>query len=488
MKALLLAALIVFSVSGLAQSPLSCNSPYKGKTFTQASIQPILKAHDAWLSAGAKDSDDRRANLCGTILTGLNLNGKNLSGANFVGADMSQMQLKSVNFSGANLFKAYFLNSNLKNSNLENTNLKSATLKQANLQGANLRRAMLNNANLSSADLSAADLRGANLTGANLSDANLSNGKLNWAIINAADLSHANLSGAVLENARLRSSNLSYANLTNANLSDAKLQNTNLTKTIVTDANFTRVDFKNATFQPALGGLPNLIALATSQHFSSLHFSGTEGVAALIELRSAYKKLGIRSMERQITAMVKTQQMRNTWQRGGWGYLEAAVSYVFFYVTSDFGASPGRPLRILLILIFVFAVPYWFVLFKPSRRRGIIVTWYSKRFSRVDKVRNPEERKELSMVLQKRHVTGFFAKLREQWRLIKMALFFSVISSFSIGWRELNVSNWILKLQSRASFFKANGWVRILAGLQSILSVYLVVLWVLTYFGSPFEW
>jgi hypothetical protein len=34
---------------------------------------------------------------------------------------------------------------------------------------------------------------------------------------------------------------------------------------------------------------------------------------------------------------------------------------------------------------------------------------------------------------------------------------------------------------------RATGWVRFFAGLQSLLSVYLLALWVLTYFGRPFE-
>jgi hypothetical protein len=34
---------------------------------------------------------------------------------------------------------------------------------------------------------------------------------------------------------------------------------------------------------------------------------------------------------------------------------------------------------------------------------------------------------------------------------------------------------------------RATGWVRTVSGTQSLLSVYLLALWVLTYFGRPFE-
>lgn len=33
---------------------------------------------------------------------------------------------------------------------------------------------------------------------------------------------------------------------------------------------------------------------------------------------------------------------------------------------------------------------------------------------------------------------------------------------------------------------KAVGWARTVSGFQSLLSVYLIALWVLTYFGRPF--
>ena len=34
---------------------------------------------------------------------------------------------------------------------------------------------------------------------------------------------------------------------------------------------------------------------------------------------------------------------------------------------------------------------------------------------------------------------------------------------------------------------RAKGWVRVVSGVQSLISVYLIAMWVLTYFGRPFE-
>ncbi len=72
-------------------------------------------------------------------------------------------------------------------------------------------------------------------------------------------------------------------------------------------------------------------------------------------------------------------------------------------------------------------------------------------------------------------------------RLLWVAFYFSLLSAFQIGWREFNVGSWISRLQPREYTLRATGWVRVVAGIQSLLSVYLLALSVLTYFGDPFE-
>jgi hypothetical protein len=66
------------------------------------------------------------------------------------------------------------------------------------------------------------------------------------------------------------------------------------------------------------------------------------------------------------------------------------------------------------------------------------------------------------------------------------ALQFSVLSAFHLGWRELNVGSWLARVQTREYTLRATGWVRAVASVQSLLSVYLLALWALTYFGRPF--
>ena len=59
------------------------------------------------------------------------------------------------------------------------------------------------------------------------------------------------------------------------------------------------------------------------------------------------------------------------------------------------------------------------------------------------------------------------------------------MSAFNIAFRDINFGHW-LRLLTRQEFdIKAVGWARVIAGLRSLTSVYLIALWVLTYFGPP---
>ena len=52
---------------------------------------------------------------------------------------------------------------------------------------------------------------------------------------------------------------------------------------------------------------------------------------------------------------------------------------------------------------------------------------------------------------------------------------------------NLNVGNWIARIQPREFTLRASGWVRMVSGIQSLISVYLLALSVLSYFGRPFD-
>jgi hypothetical protein len=62
-----------------------------------------------------------------------------------------------------------------------------------------------------------------------------------------------------------------------------------------------------------------------------------------------------------------------------------------------------------------------------------------------------------------------------------------MLSAFHIGWRELSIGTWLSRLQPREYALRAEGLPRVISGAQSLLSVYLIAIWALTYFGRPFQ-
>ena len=122
----------------------------------------------------------------------------------------------------------------------------------------------------------------------------------------------------------------------------------------------------------------------------------------------------------------------------------------------------------IIILILVFSLPYSISVYKPASD-GIWRMWNSKRI-RQDLGHN--EAQLVSAGLLKSIIIG---------------LQFSFLSAFHIGWKDLNVGNWISRIQPREYSLYATGWVRTVSGIQSLISVYLIAAWALTYFGRPFE-
>ena len=448
---LFLSFLLALPIVAFGQVPVDCDGLYKGKKLTKEELEQVLEKHEKWLidvdySTGLNSTDPLRTNLCGADLTD----------ADLTGADLTHGDLINAKLSGANLSGAY-----LSNANLTGANLIGADLSRANLLSTNLLSANLSGANLTDADLLSANLTGANLTGANLSDASLL-----W-----ANLTDANLLSANLTNAYLHGANLTGAKLTSANLTDADLTDADLTDAKLFDANLT-----GAKYEPEAGKQPSVDLIVSTRGLSELTYLRPR---ALINLRKLFKDGGYRNEERQITYTinhVRTERLLGDIRlvgevgsgEGFLGRVEGAFNYVLFELTTKWGMAPSRALSAIAALILIFSLVYVFALRNPAKD-GIWRIWSNERV-RDDLGSDKPELLSLK---------GFST--------IKLAFYFSLLSAFHIGWRDLNVGNWITRVQPREYTLQASGWVRTVSGIQSLLSVYLLAIWALTYFGRPFE-
>jgi pentapeptide repeat protein len=359
---------------------------------------------------------------------------------------------------------------------LEKADLRVANLQRAGLEGANLGGAELGYANLQGARLWDAKLQGARLEGANLREAwlwdtNLQGAWLKGANLQGAVLVDVNLQGASLQDANLQGARLGGANLQRAGLVRANLQGASLEGTDLQGAWLGGANLQGALYEPKLGALPDIVQLRSASHLETLWF--IRSPHGLEELKQAFKKAGMRQQEQEITHAIKRSEQENAWKKGD--FLESLFNLVFFDLPVGYGLYPGRALKILVSLIPLFAVFYGWVICRPSRNHGIYRLWPKERIEVTEDESGMANDVKIERLNPK------------DWRIVTHALYFSLFSTFNIGWRELNVGNWISRLQLYPYTLQAIGWVRTTSGIQALISVYLLALWALTYFGRPFE-
>ena len=350
---------------------------------------------------------------------------------------------------------------------LRGADLSNADLGDADLGDANLSNANLSNAYLTNADLRDANLRDANLFGANLSGANLSGANLSDAGLSRAKLSNANLSEAILYNADLFNANLFSADLSNAYLSRANLS--------------------EAIFEPKVN--PEIRGIAAAENLELITYRRNPN--ALAQLRKDFKDGGFLDEERKITYALKRRQAEELRRYCRWSSLrgwlscgEYGMNRLLFDLTCQYGMSPGRPV-LLAIAIWLTCTPlYWISLHSGSRSGLYLIA--SKTVNRGDDLFHKIRLRYHQPAASRWHR---YIPRRIRWELhaLATAALFSLMTTFNIGFRELNFGRWIRMIQPREFDIKARGWPRVVSGLQSLLSVGLVALSLLSYFGRPFE-
>ena len=272
-------------------------------------------------------------------------------------------------------------------------------------------------------------------------------GDFGGATFNDVNFSRADLSNVILSNVNMKGANLSKSNLTGVDLNGA----------IADFANFT-----SCIFEPQ--STHNLRVIG-AKGLSTIQFTNPKPV---VDLREALKKGGFRNEAKALTAAIRKYELRAASPQ-----VRFIEKYLLGGVLTDYGANPWRSLKALCLLIIPFTILYTLFLQKEKADNRIWVKWEKGQF-----IKKRMTQKERVFQLKSRPSTRFY--------YIRLAIYFSLLSTFHIGWREFNIGSWITRMQKRDYKLQATGWVRTLSGIQSLVSVYLFVLWILTYFGSPF--
>jgi uncharacterized protein YjbI with pentapeptide repeats len=351
-----------------------------------------------------------------------------------------------------------------------------ADLSRANLSGGHVEEVDFTYARLESADLTKAHLGRADLTGAQLSYANLSGAYLVRASLNGANLNHTDLSGARLTYAELNGADFSGANLKDATLVQSTLQYAGLDGAELIGADFADSSFSKTLFTPK--SIPNIRGIAAASGLELLTYN--QSPDALNELRKQFKDGGFRDQERKITYALKRREADLS------GPVNGLFNRVFFDLTCQYGMSPGRPLQLVAALWLLCSVVYLLFFIHISKRSGLHLI-PSPEFGRDEKEHATSPQRIRWQHGYSRGLQGLGSKVLQELRLLRTAMFFSLMSAFNIGFRDINFGRWLRLLTKREYDIKAVGWARPVSGLQSLISVYFIALWILTYFGRPFE-
>lgn len=491
-----------FAASGQLKSPRTGKNPF-GSVISRAELDEILARHKLWLASlptwrtrGIPDADPRRAHLSHVDLTRAPLEGADLQRA-----DLSGAILRGANLIDADLTRADLNGADLRTDLLSGARLTGADLTSANLSGVNLGGVNLRGVLLRGANLSGAHLRGISLSGVDLSGVDLSGVDLSSMDLRGTKLTEANLTGVDLTGVNLRGMNLRGVNLTGVSLSVRDLTGANLTEADMTDVGLIKTKLAGACFEPK--NLPRPEEIAQARGLDLLRYRDNPG--PLSQLRKQFQDAGFREQERAITYVLNRHDadpamlrwaaaatFRKVLRRPRKGdssmrmslssFVEGAFKWVAFDLTCQYGLSPGRPLRIVFWLWLFFSVAYSIFIHRPGPSGIYFIgshTWRRRSNTQGLQIRPRAIRTRKWWKIP-------FLWLRREWHVFRAAMFFSLMSAFNIGFRDINFGRWLRMLTTREYDLKAVGWARTVSGFQSLLSVYMIALWVLTYFGRPF--
>ena len=344
----------------------------------------------------------------------------------------------------------------------------STGLSNRNLRGADLSQRNLKDMNLYNADLTRANLAGTTLTGANLDCAVLLN----------ANLSDVKLDHASLRGAQLRNSDLTRADLRNAILTSADLKNV-----IIEEARLRGATLNHAVYSPIAAPSGDYIADIKGLDSVTFPKNHQEG---LVRLRELLRKSGLRKEERNATYAIESNIARYATQdQFFFSRVDGVARIIFFELTTGWGRDPWRAWLILGALWLGSALGYWFAVV-PGRFWVLLLpdgASYTHAIYRVwlKEFLDPKLENRVTVEVKAERISA------ESWRATGWALYFSLLSAFHIGWRDVNLGMWFMRIQHREYIIRGHGWVRTVAGIQSLVSVYLFAIWGLSYFGRPFQ-
>jgi uncharacterized protein YjbI with pentapeptide repeats len=487
------------------------------------------------------------ADLDSANLTSANFSGADLTGASLTRADLtcgvdghgeqSCAALRSTDLSKVNLESAKLIGTDLGNARLGSANLDHTDLTGANLRGVDLSNASVVQADLSSAILQDTDLSGADLTLAKLWYADFEP--------KAPPLHGTIAAGEGLETVRwfepagfmdelAYRSNVELAAKSQGNLPPPRVppmqdrwlvwlscyreRAAHEERGWIAQVTGSAADAFYLVSDVLLGRRPrgpecaSMEGVETGQRYQDLNrdpikAASDPGQAAestlaeyqLVDIRTAAQSAGHPEVALEVNLAIQ----RHT---------QSQLKMVAFDWTCGYGAAPARPI-FLAVLLAAIAMPFYWFGFR-RQRLGVrlfrvdsdtqkeedipLGGWESRpawrTLPKVAAVPQSTWRRELMTrfyVLQpidrsRQSILARWPRVRWEISFFKAVALFSMISVIDLGFDGFDFGRWVRLLFFSEYDLKARGWMRFVAGVQSLIGLGLLSLALLSFFGHPF--
>lgn len=232
-------------------------------------------------------------------------------------------------------------------------------------------------------------------------------------------------------------------------------------------ANFTRCIFNDAIFNPKKLNDYTMNTLSEAGSLSNLNWAVSS--KSLIKLRNYFRDNRHRQKEREITCALERNH-------------QSPFEKIIFDLPFEYGSNLARPFKIVGIIYIVCSF-FYFIYFHLSGQYGLkykVISDINCRKETLVRMRPIYKRED-------NKIKALHLLIWEEIKLIWWALFFSLMSALNVGFRDVNFGRWIRLLLPGESEFQAYGLIRIVSGIQAILSVLLMALGLFFHYGRFFD-
>jgi hypothetical protein len=204
----------------------------------------------------------------------------------------------------------------------------------------------------------------------------------------------------------------------------------------------------------------------------------------ILDLRKSLHDAGYHSAELEVNI---------AYQRG----VQSTWEMIILDWTCEWGANWQRPICIAAFLGLLCAAMYWYLI-RFTRRNFLFVIGRIGALERRQRIPNRSARPSwlphaaalgstTRMKRFRRVLRPLWVRARWELGVLSTATLFSAMSVLNLGVQGLDLGRWVRLMHRREFDLQARGTIRLMAGMQSILSFLLLALAALSYFGHPFE-